>query len=207
MKPTYFATPELWRAWLEKHHATADELVVGFHKTSCDKPSITWPQSVDEALCFGWIDGIRRSLGDTAYTIRFTPRKPGSHWSAVNVAKMDELRAAKKMRPAGEAAFALRTEAKTGLYTAERLGAAQFSAAQLARFTANAKAHAWFVAQAPGYQKQTTYWVTSAKQTETQDRRLAELIADCAAGRKLERLTKYASKKPAQKASKPKARR
>ena len=194
MKPTYFATPAAWRAWLEKHHATETELLVGFYKISTGKPSITWPQSVDEALCFGWIDGKRQSLGDEAYTIRFTPRKPTSIWSAINVAKVAELRAAGKMRPAGEAAYALRIENKTAVYSFERFEAAQFSAAQQAKFEANKNAYAWFTQQSPSYQKVTKHWVTSAKQQATQDRRLAQLIADCAAGKKLEMLTKYASK-------------
>lgn len=204
MKPIYFATPARWRAWLEANHATKLELLVGFHKTSTGKACITWSQSVDEALCFGWIDGIRRSLGDEAYTIRFTPRKPTSIWSAVNVAKIAELRNANKMHPAGEAAFAKRTDAKTNLYSSERYAAAKFSAAQRKQFTANAKAYAWFSAQPPGYQNLTTYWVTSAKQEATQTKRLAELIVHSAKGEKLPRLTKYAKKKTT---SKPKPKR
>ena len=115
MAAKYFATPAKFRAWLEAHHATASELLVGFHKVGTAKPSMTWSESVDEALCFGWIDGIRRSLGADAYTIRFTPRKRTSIWSAINVDKMTALRKADKMRPAGEAAFAKRTDAKTGV--------------------------------------------------------------------------------------------
>ncbi len=208
MKPKYFATPGAWRTWLEANHATATELLVGFYKTSTGKPSITWPQSVDEALCFGWIDGRRQSLGDEAYTIRFTPRKPTSIWSAINVAKVAELRAAEKMRPAGEAAFALRTDKRTGVYSFERLEAAKLTPAQLSTFAADAKAHAWFTQQAPGYQRQATHWVVSAKQEATRDRRLAQLIVDSAAGRKIELLTKYASKPAkAKQAPKPKRRK
>ncbi len=202
MKPTYFATPEAWRAWLEKNHATRTELLVGFYKTSTGKPSITWPQSVDEALCFGWIDGKRQSLGEEAYTIRFTPRKPTSIWSAINVAKVAELRAAGKMMPAGEAAFALRSDNKTAVYSFERFEEAKFSAAQQAEFESNKKAYTWYTQQAPSYQRVTRHWVTSAKQQATQDRRLAQLIADCAAGKRLDMLTKYASKKPAKKPAK-----
>ncbi len=189
MKPTYFATPEAWRAWLEKHHATATELIVGFYKTSTGKPSITWPQSVDEALCFGWIDGVRRSLGELAYTIRFTPRKPTSIWSAINVAKIAQLREAGKLRPAGEAAFAKRTAAKTGVYSFERNEEAKLSPAQAARLAADTQAHTWFTAQAPWYQRAATHWVISAKQEATRERRLATLIADSAGGRKIAPLT------------------
>lgn len=188
MKPTYFATPGAFRSWLEGNHASASELLVGFYKTSSGKPSITWPESVDEALCFGWIDGVRKSLGELAYTIRFTPRKPTSIWSAINVAKIAALRAANKMRPAGEAAFAKRTAEKTGVYSFERKEAAQLTPAQAARLKANAKASAWFSAQAPWYQRTAVHWVISAKQEATRERRLAELIRDSAAGRRIKTL-------------------
>lgn len=188
MKPKYFATPEAWRAWLEANHATASELLVGFYKIATGKPSITWPQSVDEALCFGWIDGKRQSLGERAYTIRFTPRKPTSMWSAINVAKVAELRAAGKMRPAGEAAFAKRTAANTGVYSFERAEVARLSPAQTAQLAANARAHAWFTAQAPWYQRTAIHWVVSAKQEATRERRLAQLIRDSAAGQRIKPL-------------------
>lgn len=194
MKPTFFATPSAFRAWLDANHAKKTELVVGFYKTSTGKPSITWSQSVDEALCFGWIDGVRRSLGDEAYTIRFTPRKPTSIWSAINVAKIEELRKAGKMRPAGEAAFAKRTAARTGVYSFERFAAAQLTPAQAAQLAANAKAAAWFATQPPSYHRVVTHWVVSAKRPETQAKRLAELIACCASAKRLDHLTKYASK-------------
>jgi uncharacterized protein YdeI (YjbR/CyaY-like superfamily) len=184
-KPTYFATPAGFRAWLEKNHASAPELLVGFHKTSSGKASMTWPESVDEALCFGWIDGVRRSLGADAYTIRFTPRRPTSIWSAINVAKVEALRRAGKMRPAGEAAFAKRTAEKTGVYSFERDQAAVLAPAHAARLAANRKAQAWFSAQAPSYQRAAIHWVTSAKREETRDRRLDELIRDSAAGRRI----------------------
>src|SRR5262245_62058630 len=118
-KPTFFATPARFRAWLERHHLTASELLVGFYKTNSGKASITWPQSVDEALCFGWIDGVRKSLGPHAYTIRFTPRRPRSIWSAINVEKVAQLTKLGKMRPAGQRAFALRTAERTGVYSFE----------------------------------------------------------------------------------------
>ena len=187
-KPTYFATPAAFRAWLEANHATKTELVVGLHKTTSGKPSMTWPESVDEALCFGWIDGLRKSLGAEAYTIRFTPRKPTSIWSAINVAKVAALRKAGKMQPAGEAAFGKRTAAKTGVYSFERNEAAQLSPAQGARLAANPKAAAWFAAQAPWYQRTAIHWVISAKQEATRERRLGELIRDSAAGRRIKPL-------------------
>src|SRR3954470_21712736 len=116
MEPTFFATPEEFRAWLEAHHDTEAELLVGFHKKGSGRPSITWPESVDEALCFGWIEGVRRRLSHSAYTIRFTPRRPRSMWSAINVAKVKELTKQGRMRPAGQRAFAARTPERTGIY-------------------------------------------------------------------------------------------
>ena len=187
-KPTYFATPAAFRAWLAKHHATRAELLVGFHKKASGKPSLTWPQSVDEALCFGWIDGVRRSLGADAYAIRFTPRKPTSSWSAINVAKVAVLREAGRMRPAGEAAFAKRTAEKTGVYSFERDAAATLTPAQAARLAGDATAHAWFTQQAPWYQRTAIHWVISAKREATRERRLAEVIRDSAAGRRIKPL-------------------
>jgi uncharacterized protein YdeI (YjbR/CyaY-like superfamily) len=187
-RPTYFATPAAFRAWLEAHHATAPELLVGFYKTSSGKPSMTWSESVDEALCFGWIDGKRKSVDDEAYTIRFTPRKATSMWSAINVAKMAALREAGKMQPAGEAAFAKRTAERTGVYSHERNAAAKLSPAQDAKLQANAKAAAWFAAQAPSYRRAAIHWVISAKREDTRERRLAELIRDSAAGLRIKPL-------------------
>jgi uncharacterized protein YdeI (YjbR/CyaY-like superfamily) len=200
-KPTYFATPAAFRSWLEANHATQSELVVGFYKTSIGKPSITWPESVDEALCFGWIDGVRRSLGDEAYSIRFTPRKATSIWSAINVAKIEALRAASKMRPAGEAAFAKRTDARTGVYSFERKETAVFSTEQARVLATNAKAATWFGAQAPWYQRTATHWVISAKQETTRERRLAELIRCCALGQRIGPLTEYKTAKTSNAAS------
>jgi uncharacterized protein YdeI (YjbR/CyaY-like superfamily) len=189
-KPRFFATPAAFRAWLDANHATKSELLVGFYKIRSEKPSMTWPESVDEALCFGWIDGVRRSLGADAYTIRFTPRKPTSIWSAINVAKVKSLRAAGKMRPAGEAAFAKRTAARTGVYSFERSEAAVLPAAHAAQLEAEPKAAAWFAAQAPWYQRTAIHWVISAKREETRERRLAELIRDSRAGRRIKQLVR-----------------
>ena len=201
-KPTFFATPSRFRAWLEAHHASETELLVGFHKKGSGRPSITWPESVDEALCFGWIDGVRRSLGEEAYTIRFTPRRPRSTWSAVNVARVAELERLGKMTEAGLRAFAARTPERTGVYSFER-PVAQLSAEDDARLRSNRAAAAFFDAQPPGYRRLVLHWVTSAKRAETRQRRLDRLVADSAAGRRiglLERPTR--AKKRAKKAKK-----
>jgi len=183
MKPRFFATPALFRAWLEEHHATKTELVVGFRKKASGKPSITWPQSVDEALCFGWIDGVRKSIDADSYTIRFTPRRPTSIWSAVNVARVGELAKAGRMAKAGLDAFALRTPERTGVYSFERNAAAVLPADDEAKLRANARAARYFDAQPPWYRRTATHWVISAKRPETRQRRLAQLIACSAAGR------------------------
>jgi len=184
-EPKYFATPAEWRAWLDDNHAKAKELLVGFHKRGTKKASITWPESVDEALCFGWIDGVRRRLGDEAYTIRFTPRKKTSIWSAVNVARIAELKKAGKMHASGLEAFSHRTEARTGVYSFERHAAAKLTPAEEKKLRANAKASKWLDAQAPWYKRAVLHWVTSAKREETREERLATLIADCAAGQRI----------------------
>jgi len=182
VKPRFFATPANFRAWLQANHETETELVVGFHKKGSGKPSITWPESVDEALCFGWIDGVRRSLGERDYSIRFTPRRTRSIWSAVNVARVAELTKLGRMRPAGIRAFAARTPERTGVYAFERKEAAKLTKAQEKTLRANRKAAAFFDAQPPGYRKTAIHWVISAKQEATRDRRLQLLIADSAAG-------------------------
>ncbi len=184
MKPTFFKTPADFRSWLEKHHARADELLVGFYKKESGKPSITWPESVDEALCFGWIDGIRRRIDDIRYSIRFTPRRRGSIWSKVNTRRVAELIKDKRMRPAGVKAFEARDPKKTGIYSFERETAtlpAEFEKA----FRANTKAWKFWEAQPPGYRRLAAYFVTSAKQDETRRRRLDVLIRDSARGLRL----------------------
>jgi uncharacterized protein YdeI (YjbR/CyaY-like superfamily) len=200
MKPKFFATPAQFRAWLGKHHATQKELLVGFYKRATGKPSITWPESVDEALCFGWIDGIRRSLGDEAYTIRFTPRKPTSIWSAVNVARVAELTQLGQMMPAGLRAFAARTPERTGVYSFERNAAAKLAPHEEKKLRANTKAAAFFDAQPPWYRRAAVHWVISAKRDETRERRLTQLIADSAAGRTIGPLTRPDKKRAAQRA-------
>ena len=185
MKPLFFPTPADWRRWLATHHASAAELWVGFYKRGSGKPSITWPESVDEALCFGWIDGVRKSLGAESYVIRFTPRRPGSIWSVVNVRRVGELTKARRMRPAGLRAFEKRTAKKTGVYSFEQRKVAKLPAAYVRQFKAQAAAWRFFSEQAPWYQRVTTFWVVNAKQEETRLRRLAILIADSAAGRRV----------------------
>jgi uncharacterized protein YdeI (YjbR/CyaY-like superfamily) len=189
VEPTFFATPDEFRAWLQEHHATASELLVGFHKKGSGRPSITWPQSVDQALCFGWIDGVRRRIDDTSYSIRFTPRKARSTWSAVNVRRVAELTAAGLMHPAGVAAFERRSDDKTAIYSYEQRKAAKLEPEQERRFKADAKAWAWFQAQAPSYRRTAIHWVISAKREETRQRRLERLISDSAAARPIPPLT------------------
>jgi uncharacterized protein YdeI (YjbR/CyaY-like superfamily) len=179
--PAFYATPEEWRAWLEAHHDGEREHWVGFHKVGSDRPSITWPEAVDQALCFGWIDGIRRRVDETSYMIRFTPRKATSKWSMVNVRRVGELREAGLMRPAGIAAYEARTE--TGTYSYEQRDAAAFDDGREQRLRANAAAWEHWSAQPPWYRRTATHWVMSAKREETRDRRLARLIEDSAAGR------------------------
>lgn len=179
--PRFFTTPAAWRAWLEQHHATRTELWVGFHRVATGKPSLTWPQSVDEALCFGWIDGLRRSLGMTSYAIRFTPRKPASIWSRVNLRRFDALAREGLVRAAGRAAWARRSEAHSGVYSFEQERAGLDAAAER-RVRADRAAWRWWSAQAPGYRRTAGHWVASAKRPETRERRLATLIECCRKG-------------------------
>lgn len=180
----FFETPRHWRAWLKANHREATEIHVGFHKKHTATPSITWPDSVAEALCFGWIDGVRRRIDDDRYVIRFTPRKRGSIWSAVNMRLMEQLEAAGKMTAAGRAAFDARTEAKSRVYSYERTNAA-LDPARLRTFKKNKPAWTFFDAQPAGYRKKLTWWVMSAKTDETRDRRLAKLVSSSAAAKRL----------------------
>lgn len=188
VKPRFYATPQDLRAWFEAHHPTAQELLVGFHKKGSGLPSITWPESVDQALCFGWIDGIRRSIDDASYTIRFTPRRAGSTWSAKNIARVAELIEMGLMHPAGLAAFERRTEARSGVYSFEQ-DTIELRAFER-RFRADRAAWAYFQAQPPSYRKAATWWVISAKREETRMRRLETLIDDSANGRRLKQMTR-----------------
>jgi uncharacterized protein YdeI (YjbR/CyaY-like superfamily) len=189
LKPTFFATPEEFRAWLEENHETATELLVGFHKKGSGKPSMTWPESVEQALCFGWIDGVRRSLGDESYTIRFSPRKPSSTWSKVNLEKVEELKRRGLMRPAGLRAYEERREAKTGIYSYEQREKAELPAEYDERLCGNRPAWEFWTSRPPSYRKAAVWWVVSAKREETRERRLATLIDDSANGRTVAPLT------------------
>jgi uncharacterized protein YdeI (YjbR/CyaY-like superfamily) len=179
----YFATPADFRAWLAAHHLHAEELHVGFYKSGSGWPSITWPESVREALCVGWIDGVRRRVDDSSYEIRFTPRRRGSTWSAINIALAQELIESGEMQPAGQAAFAARREDRSRIYSYER--GQPLSADYSARLHADATAGEFFDAQAPWYRRTASHWVMSAKREETRERRLETLIHDSREGRRI----------------------
>ncbi|MGH8030720.1 MAG: YdeI/OmpD-associated family protein [Arenimonas sp.] len=183
--PTYFATPADFRRWLAKHAASAAELLVGFHKVASGEPSMTWPESVDEALCFGWIDGVRKRIDDASYTIRFTPRRPTSIWSAINIAKFQALEADGRMTDAGRSAFSLRDDARSAIYAYERKAPAALSASEERGFKRNQAAWKYWESAPPGYRKTLLHHVTSAKRPETRAARLARLIEACSAGRRV----------------------
>ena len=187
-RPRFFATPAKFRAWLERHHAATSELWVGFHKRGTGRASLTWPESVDQALCYGWIDGVRKSLGPESYAIRFTPRRSGSTWSKINLERVEELESLGLMQPAGRAAHAGRTAAKSGIYAYEQRDKAGLTPEQERTFKRNRKAWSYFQTEAPWYRRTATYWVVSAKREETRAKRLATLIADSAAGRRIGQL-------------------
>jgi len=176
MKPTFFKSGAQFRAWLEQHHRDTTELLLGFYKKDSAKKGITYQEALDEALAFGWIDAVRRALDGDSYTIRFTPRRPRSIWSAVNIKRVGELTAAGRMADAGVAAFAKRDEKRSAIYAYER-AVAELDAASAKQFKADKKAWAFYRAQAPWYQRTSTNWVVSAKRPETRARRLATLIA------------------------------
>ena len=178
-KPTFFATPAEWRAWLEVNHATVPELLVGFYKKDSGKPTIDWPQSVDQALCFGWIDGIRRGIDGESYSIRFTPRRAGSVWSNINMARVRDLIKTKQMRPAGLTAYAARKENRSGIYSYEQR-TAELPAPYSRILKRNKRAWNFFHAQPPWYRKTIHWWVVSAKKEETRQKRLAMLVDLCA---------------------------
>jgi len=181
MDPLFFPTPADFRVWLTEHHGSAVELWVGFHKKGTGKPSITWPESVDQALCFGWIDGIRKSLDADSYVIRFTPRKRGSHWSNVNIKRIGVLVEQGQVADAGLRAFEARSETNSGRASFEQ-EVVELPAEYLDLFRANAAAWEFFSAAPPGYRKTVTWWVISAKREETRRKRLARLIDDSANG-------------------------
>ena len=194
VKPRFFATGAAFRKWLEKNHLVRRELLVGFWKRGTGRPSLTWPESVDEALCFGWIDGVRRRIDEESYTIRFTPRQAKSAWSRVNVERMAELEREGRVAPAGRAAFARRSENGSGSYSYEQRRNAKLDAESVYRFSAAPEAWKWFQAQPPGYRRTATFWVASAKREATRRRRLEQLVECSAAGRAVPPLERLRSK-------------
>ena len=183
MDAVFFATPGEFRAWLVANHETAGELLVGYYKTGTGRPSITWPQSVDQALCVGWIDGTRRRIDDERYSVRFTPRRSRSIWSAVNIRRFGELADAGVVLPAGHAAFAARSEERSAVYSHETTTEPELSPEFAARLQADAAAWAYFCARSASYRRAAIHWVMGAKRPETRERRLVQLIADSAAER------------------------
>ena len=186
MKPTFFTSPEALRAWLTANHGSAQELWVGFHKRHTDAPSVTWSEVVDEALCVGWIDGVRKSLNGDQWAIRLTPRKPGSRWSAINVRKIEALSSQGRMLAAGLAVFEARDGERAGYSYEERPTA--LPEAYERRFRAKKRAWAFFESQPPGYRRTAIHWVVSAKREETRERRLEQLIAHSAQGERIPQL-------------------
>ncbi len=193
MKLVFFPTQKHLRKWFEKNHKKEKELLVGYFKVSSGKPSVTWSQSVDEALCFGWIDGIRRSVDEESYCIRFTPRNPKSNWSAINIRKVEELTKLGLMKPEGLKAFSFRKEEKSKIYTYENPEVLLDKSFEKL-FKANKKAWKFFQTMTPTYRKVTSRWVMSAKQESTKLKRLNELINDCATGRNIKAMS-YGKKK------------
>jgi uncharacterized protein YdeI (YjbR/CyaY-like superfamily) len=187
--PVFFASPEGLRAWLAEHHTTESELLVGLHKKGTGEPSITWPELVDEVLCVGWIDGVRRTIDERSYSVRITPRKARSTWSTVNVRRYGALDAAGRVLPAGRAAWKRRAEDNTSIYAYEKAPAV-LDAGQEARVRAVPGAWEFLEAVAPSYRRSAVNWVVSAKRPETRERRLVQLIEDCAAGRRLAHLSR-----------------
>lgn len=181
MKPKFFSSPEKFREWLEQNHDRTNELLVGFHKKGSAKKSITYPEALDEALCFGWIDGVRRNFDETSYTIRFTPRKPKSIWSLVNVRHVERLTKDGRMAEPGMKAYALRDPKRTGVYAFEN-APREFSPEYEKKFRANKKAWEFFQKEPPSVRRTCIFWVMSAKKEETRLRRLEQLIDSSAKG-------------------------
>lgn len=193
MVPTFFAMQAGFRKWLQKNHKKETELVVGFYKVGSGKPSITWSQSVDEALCFGWIDGVRTSIDKDSYQIRFTPRRPGSTWSAINIQKVEALTKRGLMQPAGLEAFKKRQESRSAIYSHEN-EAVKLTKTFEKQFRLNKKAWAFFQALAPGYKKLSVHWVMNAKQEITRLKRLQQIIAESELGTNQWKDNKYRKK-------------
>jgi uncharacterized protein YdeI (YjbR/CyaY-like superfamily) len=180
-KPRYFKTPDAFRKWLERHHASKGELLVGYYKVGSGRPSMTWSESVDQALCFGWIDGVRRRIDDERYCIRFTPRRSDSKWSDVNLKKVAKLKREGLMTPAGLATYERRVVGRRAGYPYEE-NVKQLTPAMIREFRSHGEAWEFFQGQAPSYKMKVTHWITSAKQAATRERRLSKLIEACEKG-------------------------
>jgi uncharacterized protein YdeI (YjbR/CyaY-like superfamily) len=189
MEPIFFRSPEELRAWFLEHHRTAPELWVGMWKKASGETGVTWKEAVDEALCVGWIDSVVRRIDDRSHMQRFTPRRPRSRWSTVNVARVAELTAQGRMTPAGIAAFEARTADRTGTYSHEQEGELELGPEQAARLRADPAADAFLAAQPRSYRRAVVWWVLSATREDTRERRLAQLIAESAAGRRIRQFT------------------
>ena len=183
--PKFFASPDAFGEWLHANSAAAPELLVGFHKVGSGRPSMTWSESVDEALCFGWIDGVRRRIDDESYSIRFTPRKTTSIWSAINIAKFAQLLADGRVQPAGAKAFGHRQVHKSVVYAHEQENPAALSPEEVRAFKRSKEAWKFFAATPPSYKKVVLHWVTTAKKAETRASRFATLVETCALGKRL----------------------
>jgi len=181
----FFAKPVVFRAWLEKHHQTKREQWVGFHRKASGRPSITWPEAVDEALCFGWIDGLRKTIDAESYKIRFTPRRPTSNWSAINIRRMKELVREGRVRAAGVKAFQKRVPKRSGIYSYENRRSATLNDAASRLFQAESAAWEFFQRQTASYRQTAIWWVISAKRLQTKQNRLRKLIALSKIGRRL----------------------
>jgi uncharacterized protein YdeI (YjbR/CyaY-like superfamily) len=188
MMPTFFVTPEDFRNWFEKNHLTEKELLVGFYTTKSKRPSITWSDSVDQALCFGWIDGVRRNRDAESYTIRFTPRRASSIWCAANIKRVVELEKLGLMTDAGRAAFEMRKEDRSAIYSYEN-APRELDEESEKEFKKHPVAWEFFRAQAPSYQRVSIFRVLSAKREETRRGRLAALIEACQNGERRDVLT------------------
>jgi uncharacterized protein YdeI (YjbR/CyaY-like superfamily) len=194
VKPRFFATQAAWRKWLAANHAKSELLWVGFWKVTCGKPSITWPQSVDEALCFGWIDGLRRGIDVESYMIRFSPRKPASKWSRVNLKRFVELDGQGLVHAAGRAARAKWDDSGKAGYSHEQ-GLVELDAASRKQLKADARAWTFWQAQIPSYRKMVAGWLRSPKREETRAARLATLIDCCARGKAIPPVAKWVKMK------------
>jgi uncharacterized protein YdeI (YjbR/CyaY-like superfamily) len=185
IEPTFFATAGAFRTWLKRNSASANELLVGFYKRESGQPSMTWPESVDEALCVRWVDGVRKRIDASSYQIRFTPRKQGSTWSAVNIAKVKVLTESGRMRASGLKAFAARSATKSRTYSYEQSATAALAPKDEALFRKNKAAWPFFAAQAPSYRKKLLWWVIGAKQDVTRAKRLVMLIKASASAKRM----------------------